>query len=312
MNVTNRGLNRFARYLLRRDWVDKDGSVVTVPATWKVALVMAAGPQPGFDTNTLGELVQPTTGGYVAGGIDLERSATGFPAVTEDDTNDQAFAGLKDLSWTAIGGDIGPVSAVVLTDDAGVVADRQVLAWFPCSSGPVTIASGTTRTFQSGRVTLVPSGFTNRGLARILRFILTGVWHDKDGAAASPPANFYALLASTATPVTPDTNVVGDISQPAGGGYVAGGYAVPPNATGFPTVSEDDANDWARTTMQNIVVAAVGADIGPVSQLAVSDDAAAVANRQLLWAHPITGAPHTIAAGTTTTFPSAPTQWQQS
>src|SRR3972149_1769751 len=77
---------------------------------------------PTADINTKSELTEIATGnGYTAGGISLNRDSTDFDVLTEDDTNDRALIQIKDLVWTASGGNL-PASGngaryAILTDD---------------------------------------------------------------------------------------------------------------------------------------------------------------------------------------------------
>lgn len=87
---------------------------------------------PGVDTNTLSELSEIAAGnGYSAGGIALTRDATGWPTLTEDDTNDRADLVAANGVYTASGGPI-PASGAgaayeVITDDNATVGNREVL-----------------------------------------------------------------------------------------------------------------------------------------------------------------------------------------
>ncbi|MHC4708153.1 MAG: hypothetical protein ACYS8I_13825 [Planctomycetota bacterium] len=113
------------------------------PTNYFVALVTSA-TAPDNDTNTLGDLTQIATGnGYTDGGFSLTRNATDFDVLTEvdagsPDLDDYAFIQIKDVAWTASGGNI-PSSGdgaryAVLTDDNGTVASREVFQWWDLSS----------------------------------------------------------------------------------------------------------------------------------------------------------------------------------
>lgn len=87
---------------------------------------------PGVDSDTLSELSEIAAGnGYTSGGIALTRDATGFPTLTEDDTNDRADVVAANGVYTASGGPI-PASGAgiayeVITDDNATVGNREVL-----------------------------------------------------------------------------------------------------------------------------------------------------------------------------------------
>src|SRR5688572_1662443 len=96
-----------------------------LPTNFYVALVDSS-VAPGPDTNTLGQLGEvPAGNGYTSGGIQLSKNATDFDVVTEDDAGDMGLAQVKDLVWTASGGNLpGSGSGAryaVLTDDNGTV-----------------------------------------------------------------------------------------------------------------------------------------------------------------------------------------------
>jgi len=105
---------------------------VAFPTNYYVALVTDA-VAPTVDINTLGELTEITAGnGYTTGGYQLTPNDTDFDTTTEDDTSDLAFVQIKDIVWTAVAGPIPSAGDgaryAILTDDIGVVANRQVIA----------------------------------------------------------------------------------------------------------------------------------------------------------------------------------------
>lgn len=127
----------------------------TLPARFYVALCSTtAGKLPTADSNTLSDLQEISTGnGYWYGGSTVTRDKTGWDTLTEDDTNDRAYVRIKDLTWTASGGNI-PKSLVgsgaryaVLLDDNATVAKRRVLAWWDLGSLR-TLTSGNSMTLQ--------------------------------------------------------------------------------------------------------------------------------------------------------------------
>jgi hypothetical protein len=139
---TNRGKMRMLGWAYRG---------ATIPTNFYVALVTSA-TAPTADTNTLSELTEIAAGnGYTSGGIMLNRNATDFDVLTEDDTNDRGLIQIKDLVWTASGGPI-PASGsgarwAVLTDDNATIGSREVLHYFNLVSDR-TISSGQTLTLQ--------------------------------------------------------------------------------------------------------------------------------------------------------------------
>ena len=104
------------------------------PVSYFLALVTGDN-VPGPDTNTMADLTELDAGnGYVAGGQAIARDAIDFPTSDEDDTGDKGVVGLKDIIFTANGGNL-PASGngaryAVLTDDNVTVNDRKVYLWF--------------------------------------------------------------------------------------------------------------------------------------------------------------------------------------
>lgn len=108
---------------------------------------------PTADINTKSELTEVATGnGYTAGGISIARDSTDFDVLTEDDSNDRALIQLKDMVWTASGGNL-PGSGngaryAILTDDNGTLGSREVWAYFDLVSDRV-VSSGQSLTLQN-------------------------------------------------------------------------------------------------------------------------------------------------------------------
>lgn len=143
---TNRG-----KFLMMSDFFNN----VTEFTNLYVALVTSA-VAPTQDTNTLGQLTEIAAGnGYSTGGIILTRNTTDFPTVTEDDANDRSSILIKNLVWTASGGNL-PASGngaryAILTTDEGTIANRQVIAYFDLVSDR-TISSGQTLTLSASEM----------------------------------------------------------------------------------------------------------------------------------------------------------------
>lgn len=124
MAFTNRGLYRIMQAFFRN---------TSIPTNLYARLVTDAAVA---DTvNVASDLTQIAAGnGYTAGGMSLTRNATDFDVLTEDDGNHRSYIQLKDLVWTAAGGNL-PSSGngarfMVLTDDNGVDANRDVFCGF--------------------------------------------------------------------------------------------------------------------------------------------------------------------------------------
>lgn len=142
---TNRG-----KYLMQRSFFAATGT----PTNFYVALVTSA-TAPTADTNTLSQLTEIAAGnGYTSGGYQLTRNTTDF-TVTEDDSGDIGKTILKDIVWTAAGGNLpssgsGARYAVLVTDEA-TVGNRQVIGYWDLSSDR-TVSDTQTLTLQSSEL----------------------------------------------------------------------------------------------------------------------------------------------------------------
>jgi len=109
-----------------------------IPATFYVMLVTDA-TAPDADTNTFGLLHGITPGnGYTDGGYGLSKNTTDFDTTSENDTSDLGSIEIKDVVWTASGGNI-PASGdgaryALLTDANAVTASREVYCYWDLSS----------------------------------------------------------------------------------------------------------------------------------------------------------------------------------
>lgn len=113
---------------------------------------------PTADTNVKSDLTEVATGnGYTAGGISIARNSTDFDVLTEDDTNDRALIQLKDMVWTASGGNLpGSGSGAryaILTDDNVTLGSREVYQFFDLSSDRV-VSDTQTLTLQNCEIRL--------------------------------------------------------------------------------------------------------------------------------------------------------------
>lgn len=115
---------------------------------------------PGPDINifsdwTAGEIAAGN--GYTAGGIQLTLNSTDFPGLSENDTTDIASVGLKTLAWTASGGNLpssgGGAAFLILTDNNGTQASREVWSWFDLG-GQRTVSDTQALTTSGGELRL--------------------------------------------------------------------------------------------------------------------------------------------------------------
>ncbi|MCH9050619.1 MAG: hypothetical protein IIA72_06005 [Proteobacteria bacterium] len=121
------------------------------PTNFNIALFTSA-TTPTADTNLVSDLTQIATGnGYADGGLAVNRNATDFDVLTEDDTNDRGLVQIKDIVWTAAGGPIpasgGGARWAALTDDNATVASREVYFYWNLVSDR-SVSDGQTLTLQ--------------------------------------------------------------------------------------------------------------------------------------------------------------------
>ena len=144
--ITNRGKKRIL------DSFFKDTSQ---PVTFYMALCTSA-ITPTDLTNTMADLTQVANGnGYnaTAGGVAITRNATGFDVgSTETDASGLAYIQIKDVVYTASGGNLPSDSVgarwAVLTTDEATVATRDVIAYFDLVSARV-VSTGQSITLQN-------------------------------------------------------------------------------------------------------------------------------------------------------------------
>lgn len=111
---------------------------------------------PTVDTNTLSQLGEiPAGNGYTSGGQSLTRNTTDFPNITENDTTDLASVDLKNLTFTASGGNL-PASGngarwLVITTDEATVGNRQIICWFDLTANRI-VSDGQSLNLNSGKI----------------------------------------------------------------------------------------------------------------------------------------------------------------
>ncbi len=129
----------------------------TKPTNLYIRLVTSA-TAPSADLNIASELTEIAAGnGYTAGGYQLSFNSTDFDVWTEDDTNDRAYVQLKDIVWTASGGNL-PASGngaryAVLTDDNATQGSRECYFYFDLTSDR-TVSDTQTLTLQNCEIRL--------------------------------------------------------------------------------------------------------------------------------------------------------------
>lgn len=121
-----------------------------VTTSFYLALVRST---PTADTNLMSDLTEIAAGnGYTSGGQAVNRNATDFDVLTEDDTNDRAYVQLRDYTWTASGGtlpsDGNGATYCVLTDDNATVANRNVYC-YGSLGGARVVSDGQSLTLQN-------------------------------------------------------------------------------------------------------------------------------------------------------------------
>ena len=77
----------------------------------------------------------------------MAKSAVGFTAIVEDDSNHDSELTIKDLVWTASGGTLGAARYAVLTDDNGTEGSREIWGYYDLGSDQ-SASSGQTLTLS--------------------------------------------------------------------------------------------------------------------------------------------------------------------
>lgn len=114
---------------------------VALPTNY-FAFLMTDATAPGPDTNTKADVTEvPSGNGYTTGGISLTKNTTDFDVLTEDDTNDRGLVQIKDLVWTASGGNL-PASGtgaryLGLTDDNATQDSREIYHYWSLGSNRI-------------------------------------------------------------------------------------------------------------------------------------------------------------------------------
>jgi len=128
LGMTNRGA-----YLLLQLYFQAVNPHGSFTGFYLALLDDAEAPNADWDTMT-GRSEIPSGNGYTSGGIAVARDNVDFDVLTEDDGNDRALVQIKDITWTASGGNLpsagnGARYAVLLTDEA-TVGSRQTIGTF--------------------------------------------------------------------------------------------------------------------------------------------------------------------------------------
>jgi hypothetical protein len=87
--------------------------------------------------------------GYTAGGATLSGVA-----VTQNDTDDCAYITWSNPSWTANGGDVGPICGAIIYDDTLVAPNADAIIGFIDFNGSYTEADGGTATIANIKIKL--------------------------------------------------------------------------------------------------------------------------------------------------------------
>mgnify|MGYP000096323348 CR=1 FL=1 len=125
---------------------------VSLPTSLYAVLCTSA-TSPTQDTNTLSQLTQISGNGYTTNGTQLTLNTTNFTSPTEDDSADTGELTIIDMVWTASGGTLGAARWMVLTDDDGTAADREIWAYYDLGSD-VSVSSGQTLTLTGYKLKL--------------------------------------------------------------------------------------------------------------------------------------------------------------
>lgn len=129
----------------------------SLPTKWKMALVTSSY-TPNVDHDTWADVSAneiATGNGYSAGGVDVEASSTGFTAESADDTNDRGEITIKDVVYTASGGQIPSSGSgaryAILMEYNATQSTGRLIAYFDLAAD------------KSSDVSITLSGFKLRG-----------------------------------------------------------------------------------------------------------------------------------------------------
>jgi hypothetical protein len=141
------------------------------------------------------------------------------------------------------------------------------------------------------------SGWTNKGLYRILEAIFNG---------GTLPSTFYLALVTSATTPDADTNTLSQLTEiAAGNGYTSGGLSLSKNTTDFPSLAEDDANNRAQLNVKDAVWTASGGTLpasGAGARWAVLTDANGTVGSREVWAFFDLSSDRSVSSGQTLTL----------
>jgi len=141
---TNRGVNNVLDVCFRG---------ASIPGSAFAVFLATSATAPTADHNLKTDLTEIATGqGYTAGGINVARDSTDWDVLTEDDSGDLAKVQIKDLVWTASGGNL-PASGngaryAGLTDQHATVGSRMLLAYWDLTADR-TVSDTQTLTLQN-------------------------------------------------------------------------------------------------------------------------------------------------------------------
>lgn len=146
--VTNRGRKNIAAVTFRG----------ATPPTYFYVILATSAATPTVDSNTMAEFTEIAAGnGYTSGGYQINRNGTDWDTLTEDDSGDQAVLQLKDITWTAVTGNLPATGNgarwALLTDDNGTLNSREVWAWWDLVSDR-SVSVGQPLTLQNCEIDL--------------------------------------------------------------------------------------------------------------------------------------------------------------
>ena len=132
--ITNRGKRRLLEWPF---------NALALPVNFYAALFTAA-TAPTATTSTRAALTEIAAGnGYTACGIALSKNTTDFPGITQDDTNNKGKVLVRNLTWTAAGGDlpINDVGARYMCLCTGTAGTDDIIAFWDLGAARVVTAT---------------------------------------------------------------------------------------------------------------------------------------------------------------------------
>ena len=204
MGLTNRG---------RYHFLNSAFMAAASPSGFYLALCTGAS-VPGASKNAITDMAEIASGnGYSTGGASVSRNSTDFDILNEDDSASIATITLKDVVFTATGGDIpasgSPIRYAVLLDANVTASSRNMLAWWDLNEN-IIISTTQVLTLQNPEIRLAEKSYQQTILDTFSTNIV-GYWplNDSGSVVTDVSGNGYSGSYSSSG-VTKGVRGIGD------------------------------------------------------------------------------------------------------